>query len=102
MHIWGQDAGELRLRGRLDVHTVADVRLLLHEAIDDGEGDLVLDLGEVDVADATALGVLVGAHRRAGRRGRRLVLRNVPPRLARMLIATRLYRILHIEYPVGV
>ena len=39
----------------------------------------------------------MGAHRRAGRCGRRLVLRDVPPQMQRLLIATRLHRILAIE-----
>jgi len=39
----------------------------------------------------------MGAHRRAGRAGRRLVLTGVPPQMQRLLIATRLHRILTIE-----
>jgi anti-anti-sigma factor len=96
-----QEADELRLTGPLDVRAAADVRLSLHHAIDNGQGDLVVDLGAVTGADTTGLGVLVGAHRRAGRCGRRLVLRNVPDQLNRMLLVTRLYRILHVEYPVA-
>ncbi|MGN6578210.1 MAG: STAS domain-containing protein [Nocardioides sp.] len=88
---------QLVLAGRLDVHCVADVRSALHTAIDDGAGPLVVDLAGVEVADVTGLGVLVGAHRRAGRLGRTLVLRRVPPRLARLLTATRLHRILVVE-----
>jgi anti-anti-sigma factor len=87
----------LRLEGRIDVRSVADVRLALHDAIDQGRHTLVLDVRDLDVADATGLGVLVGAHRRAGRAGRTLVLRDVPPRLQRLLGATRLHRILRTE-----
>jgi anti-sigma B factor antagonist len=86
--------GLVRIAGRLDVHTVADVRLVLHEAIDTGSGDLLVDLAEAEVGDATGLGVLVGAHHRARRAGRRLVLVHVPPRLDRLLRATRLHRVL--------
>ena len=91
------DDGQLVLVGRLDVTSVADVRSMLHAAIDDGVGDLIDDLAEVKVLDATGLGVLVGAHRRAGRAGRCMVLRRVPPRLARLLTATRLHRVLRVE-----
>ena len=56
--------------GRLDVHTVADVRLLLHAAVDRGSGDLMVHLAEAEVHDATGLGVIVGAHHRARRAGR--------------------------------
>lgn len=88
---------EVALSGRLDVHSVADVRTVLHAAIDAGDGDLVVDLSGVDLVDATGLGVLVGADRRAKLAGRRVVLRDVRPRLLRILRATRLHRVLTIE-----
>ncbi len=96
MHIRG-DHAELVVGGRLDVRSAADARTVLHSAVDDGVGDLVLDLSELDSWDATGLGVIMGAHRRAGRCGRRLVLRGVPPQMQRLLVATRLHRILAIE-----
>jgi anti-anti-sigma factor len=84
----------LELHGRLDVHAAADARLALAEAVDSGSGDLVLDLSDVQAVDATGLGVLVGAHRRAGRGGRTLVLHEAPPPVARLLRRTRLDRVL--------
>jgi anti-anti-sigma factor len=95
---------ELAVSGRLDVHQAPDVRAALHAAIDGGTGDLVVDLSGVELVDATGLGVLVGAHRRAGRVGRRVVLRNVPERILRLLALTRLNRVLHVEVvvPAGV
>jgi len=84
----------LALAGRLDVHVAADARLELAQAVDEGEGDLVLDLTALEAVDPTGLGVLVGAHRRAGRNGRTLVLRDTPPALGRLLRRTRLDRVL--------
>jgi anti-sigma B factor antagonist len=100
MRVWGEDEGRLCLAGRLDAYTVAQVRMALREAIDHGHGDLVVDLGRVEFLDGTGLGLLVAAHRRADRRGRRLLLRNPPERLSRMLAVTRLARILHVEHVV--
>src|ERR1700760_2355691 len=91
------DHTRLTIEGRLDVRTAADARSVLHRAVDYGHGDLVLDLSLLDSWDATGLGVIMGTHRRAGRAGRRLVLRGVPPQMQRLLIATRLHRILTIE-----
>jgi len=96
MYIKG-DHAELAVGGRLDVRSAADARTALHQAVDAGRGDLVLDLTELDSWDATGLGVIMGAHRRAGRANRRLVLRGVPPQMQRLLVATRLHRILAIE-----
>lgn len=100
MHIKG-DHAELVVGGRLDVRSAADARTALHTAVDSGGGDLVLDLAGLDSWDATGLGVIMGAHRRAGRCGRRLVLRDVPPQMQRLLVATRLHRILAIEETAG-
>jgi anti-anti-sigma factor len=87
----------LALSGRLGAATVADVRAALGEAIDAGIDDLLVDLHEVELVDATGLGVLVGAHRRADRVGRRLVLQRVPARIERLLLATRLHRVLTVD-----
>ena len=88
------DGHLVALSGRLDVHAAADVRLELADAVDRGDGELVLDLAELEAVDATGLGVLVGAHRRAQRAGRTLVLEDVPDPVVRLLLITRLDRIL--------
>jgi anti-sigma B factor antagonist len=87
---------DLRLAGRLDVTTVGGVRTALHAAIAGGAGDLMVSLADVEMVDATGLGVLVGAHRQARAVGRRLVLRELPPRISRVLTTTHLYRVLNI------
>jgi anti-sigma B factor antagonist len=85
---------EVTLAGRLDVTSVSDVRLALHQALDVGEGELVVDLAGVELVDATGLGVLVGVHRRAQRAGRVVVLRDPADRIRRILFVTRLDRVL--------
>lgn len=89
----------VELQGAVDVHVAADLRLLLADQVDQGEGELLLDLSGVTALDATGLGLLVGAHRRAQRAGRRLVLDRVPPVVARLLHLTRLDRV--IRHTVG-
>jgi len=84
----------LHLRGRLDVAAATDARLALAAAVDAGQGDLVLDLASLEAVDATGLGVLVGAHRRAFRQGRTLVLHDATAPVARVLRLTRLDRVL--------
>jgi len=91
----------LVLRGRLGSASVADVRAALSAAIDIGVDDLVVDMSGVELMDATGLGVLVGSHRRAERAGRRLVLQNVPERIDRLLLATRLHRVLCVERAIA-
>jgi anti-anti-sigma factor len=96
MRVWG-DQCELHFEGALDVRTAADVRTRADDAVDRGDGDLVLDLSRVGSVDATGLGLIVRLHRRAGRRERRLVLRGVTPPVHRVLLMTRLNRILAVE-----
>lgn len=84
----------LALSGRLDVHTAADVRLALDGHVTAGCHELVLDLSGLTALDATGLGVLVAGHRRSQRAGRVLVLRDVPPPVQRLLVLTRLDRVL--------
>jgi anti-anti-sigma factor len=88
------DAHLVALSGRLDVHAAADVRLELAEAVDGGEGELVVDLAALESVDATGLGVLVSAHRRAQRLGRTLVLSDIPQQVERLLLITRLDKVL--------
>ncbi|MEV7966173.1 STAS domain-containing protein [Sphaerisporangium sp. NPDC088356] len=86
---------------RLDVGTVARLRPRLHDAVDSGDGDMIVDMSDLEMIDATGLGVLVGTHHRALRAERRLVLRAVPPRVMRLLAVTRLHRVLTVELPAA-
>ncbi len=70
---------EVTVCGGLDVDSVAEVRLALHDILDRGVGDLLIHLAQAEVHDATVLGVIVGVHHRARLVGRRLV----PTRRAR-------------------
>ena len=88
---------EVVIEGRIDVRSAADLRLALHAAIDGGHGDLYLHLGDVEIGDATGLGVLLESHRRARRASRRLVLASITPRTARLLRIARLHRVFHVD-----
>jgi anti-sigma B factor antagonist len=88
---------EVDLVGRLDARSAPLVRDALHACVDEGEGDVLLHVGELEIWDSTGLGVLVGARRRARRAGRRVVLTEVPPRHLRLLKATKLHRLFVVE-----
>ena len=88
---------QVTLSGRLDVGTVAEIREVLHLALASGTGDLVVDVHDLEVVDATGLGVLLGVHHRARLLGRRLVLHGAGPRVRRILRVTRLHRVLAID-----
>jgi anti-sigma B factor antagonist len=79
----------VRLSGRLDARNASSVRTTLQQAVDDGVGELIIEMGGLEIWDGTGLGVLVGAGRRAQRAGRRLVLTNVRARELRLLRVAR-------------
>ena len=102
VHVLATRTGqEVAITGRIDVHTVPDVRLLLHEIIDAGCGDVHLRLAGAEIGDATGLGVLVEAYNRARRAGRRLAVVDMTERTGRLLRASRLDRALVLREDVG-
>jgi anti-anti-sigma factor len=88
---------EIEVAGRLDGRNAPVARAVLHSTIDEGHGDVLVRLAGLAIWDASGLGVVVGAHRRAQQAGRRLVLTDVPQRQLRLLRATRLHRVLTVE-----
>ena len=78
------------LAGELDIASAAEMRDALIEANMVGARRIVVDMGAVTFLDSTALGILVGAHKRATARGATVALRNVPPLVERVLAITGL------------
>ncbi len=74
----------LRFSGLLDVRRAAETREALHECIEDGNGDVVVDLSEVDGIDATVMAVLAAAALRLQRAGRSVVLQGCAPQVRRL------------------
>jgi len=89
------------LRGRLDVRTVADLRMPLHRVIANGTTAVLLDLGEAHVGDATGFGLIVECERRARRAGRPMHIVAADDRTRRLLRRARLHSLLTVA-PTGV
>lgn len=57
-------------RGDLDLDTVRTLRTGIHQLLQDGHINLVLDLEDISFIDSSGLGVLIGARRKTfARRG---------------------------------
>lgn len=79
-----------RIRGEIDLSSVERLNKVLVPA-SEGEGDVVLDLRELEFADSTGLRELIRCAQRLEHRGR-LVLRHPTPALQRFFEVTGLGR----------
>lgn len=82
------------LRGLLDIHSVPDLRMVLHRIVDDGSDDLLVNLVECEIGDATGFGVIVECLRRARRGSRSFRIVEADPRTHRLLRRARLGHLL--------
>ncbi|HSE10093.1 MAG TPA: STAS domain-containing protein [Nocardioidaceae bacterium] len=87
----------LVLHGYFDGRSTAMVREALYKQIEDTNGNVVVDMGDVEAVDATALKMLAAASRFMERNGRSLILRGCSPALRRILAFTRLRRLVTVE-----
>ncbi|CAA9220300.1 MAG: hypothetical protein AVDCRST_MAG20-697 [uncultured Acidimicrobiales bacterium] len=84
----------VHLVGELDLAAAPDLRTKLAGLLDQGERDVVVDLGGVTFFDTSALEPLVEGHHRGLSSGVRLVLCHIPPHVRRVLEITGLDRVL--------
>lgn len=87
------------LTGTLDRRSAEATRPVIVNAIDQATPgtEVIVDLGSISYVDSCGLGMLLAAHRRAERRGCRLVLRAPSPGLVRAIATTKLNRVLHLS-----
>jgi anti-sigma B factor antagonist len=84
VHTDGREPPRLRLRGEIDIATVAVLHESLSGLVDSG-GDLVVDLADVEFIGLAGLELLCDQARFLHRRGDRLVVSSPPP-IARRVI----------------
>ena len=79
--------------GEIDVATAPALRERLQELVGDTTPTVVVDLSAVSFLDSTALGVLVGAHKRCREAGGQLRLVITEPRILKVFEITGLTEI---------
>lgn len=81
------------VHGEVDIRTAPELRDCLAQLLDDGTRRVVLDLGDVDFLDSTALSVMVGVHKRLSKRGTSLSVVATTEPVQRVLSVTGLERV---------
>lgn len=87
----------LALVGVIDIATAPILRDRLLELYEQGEREVVLELGGVSFIDSSGLGVLVAGLKRFGEAGGELRLRSPTHQLGKMLDMTGLSKVVVIE-----
>ena len=80
----------LTVSGEIDIATAPSLRERLHGLLADDNRQLVVDLDDVGFLDSTALGVLVGALKRARSEGGEVRIVCTQPRVRKVFEITRL------------
>ena len=96
-----RDGATLVLSGDFDARSTWEVRTAIYELLGAYDGDVVIDLSEVDAADVIALKVLAAASRQAVREGHHLALRGCSPAVRRLLHLSHLIRVVELERSVS-
>jgi anti-sigma B factor antagonist len=87
------DVTVVEVEGRFDSSSAPDIKAELHELINNGRVQLVINLEGLEFIDSAGLGVLVSCLRRAAAEGGDLRVAEVPPFCRSIFELTRLTRV---------
>ncbi len=90
-------ANQLSITGDVDLATSPALRQALFDAMDAGASELIVDIAQVELIDATGIGALVSAANRARGVGGRIILRSPSPAVRRVLGAVDLDGVIRVE-----
>lgn len=87
-----QGVRTISVRGELDLSTAPELEAPLEEALDSGEGSLLIDLSQCEFIDSTGIALIVRAWQRldSGENGRALVICSQNDQVRRVLEITGL------------
>lgn len=92
-----QDGALATLPARFDATTVANMRGTLDQLVERAQGDVTLDLREVEVIDSSGIGAVVFLFKRLTAQGRRLFLCNLRGQPQELLSALRIDRMIPVK-----
>lgn len=92
----------LEPKGKITIG-VGDVALreAVHEAVDAGAQNILINLGEVTTIDSSGIGELVSAYTSVSNRGGKLKLVSLPPKVSDILQITQLISVFEVHENVA-
>ncbi len=81
---------------RIDAHNSAELKESILKVIEQGELNIVVQLGQVRFIDSSGLGALLSGFKNAAARSGKLVLTNIQSQVLSMFELTRLNRVFEI------
>lgn len=91
------DAVVLRVKThRLDANNSYELKHRITELIEEGNLNLVIEMGEVEFVDSSGLGALISGFKNARGRQGQLAISGVKPQIQSMFELTRLHRVFKI------
>lgn len=69
----------VKLAGRLDITQSDEVETALVKEVQNGDGDMIINLGQISYISSSGIRIFVGMVRELGRQGRKLKLCNITP-----------------------
>jgi anti-anti-sigma factor len=95
--MYSDDLVTVTVAGEVDVSNTAWLHDTLHDAIDSGAAEVVLDVGGLTFMDSRGLTVLECAHKRMQSAGTTLIIRRPTAQMMRLLEVTELLSLLTIR-----
>ena len=80
----------VKLKGEVDIYTVATLKNAVQLLLDEGHYDLIMDLTDVIYIDSTGLGTLVGIYRRCREKNGKIYLICPSPQVQKVFKTTGL------------
>jgi anti-sigma B factor antagonist len=104
LHISTRDLAAARiviLEGELDMSTAQEFEEKTSQAVQDLQGDLVLDIEKLSFVDSSGLAVIIGLHQKLHSLGWMLIISTPTPNVRRLLRITGLDEMLIIRPAAG-
>lgn len=87
----------IELQGKITIGAGdTQLRELILKSLDEGQKNLLLDMGEVTALDSSGIGELVGAYTTATNRGGKLKLLHLPTKISNLLQVTQLITVFEV------